>query len=383
MDLPFDIPSLSSAMGDDEGSPQPSSIMLPTLITAILTIKFIGPAIGLPPLPVLQRRIRPLLHVALFASLALYRAVTVYSLVRQTVNDDVEDSELVSRVPLSIDLRYYGLLDVLIQALHDVRGNILADSSRLFMSSKYVDVFLSIVGILVNDVLGVIFLRATLSTLYSIRHLSPSEIKDNAVQSAYEFASENIAFVKKEMAKEEEKMLDSIEKSLKDPNRTITKRLPSQGRGTKQLIAELQERAKSENEKWQKGLVSGTVYSGESDHTDLLNAVYAAYSLSNPLHADIWPSVSQLEAEVVSMTAGLLNGGDDNVVGATSSGGTESIVLAMRSAKEYLGRRRGITRPEIIACSTAHAGLDKACEMFGIRLISLQADPVTFELKTR
>ena len=31
-----------------------------------------------------------------------------------------------------------------------------------------------------------------------------------------------------------------------------------------------------------KGQVSGTVYSGEKDHSDLLNKAYAAYSLSNP-----------------------------------------------------------------------------------------------------
>lgn len=175
-------------------------------------------------------------------------------------------------------------------------------------------------------------------------------------------------------------MLKSVESSLKDPNRTITKVLPDKGCNAKQLISDLQKRAQSENSKWQSGMVSGTVYSGEADHTELLNAVYAAYSLSNPLHTDIWPSVSQMEAEVVSMTASLLNGVDE-VVGATSSGGTESIVLAIRSAKEFYGRRRGITRPEIIACSTAHAGLDKACDMFGIRIIKLEADPETCELR--
>ena len=48
------------------------------------------------------------------------------------------------------------------------------------------------------------------------------------------------------------------------------------------------------------------------------------YSLSNPLHPEIWPSLRKYEAEIISMTASFLNGGDKNVVGAITSGGTES-----------------------------------------------------------
>jgi sphinganine-1-phosphate aldolase len=84
------------------------------------------------------------------------------------------------------------------------------------------------------------------------------------------------------------------------------------------------------------------------------------------------------------MTAGLLNGGDGNVVGAMTSGGTESIIMAVRAHLKIYGRDRGIEYPEIISGDTAHAGLNKACEMFGIRLVQIpcgedtgyQLDPI-------
>ena len=72
------------------------------------------------------------------------------------------------------------------------------------------------------------------------------------------------------------------------------------------------------------------------------------------------------------MTANLLNGDDTGVVGTTTSGGTESIILAVRSHLKMYGEERGIIRPEILCGTTAHAAVDKACEMFGIRLTKIQ-----------
>ena len=129
--------------------------------------------------------------------------------------------------------------------------------------------------------------------------------------------------------------------------------------------------AEGENKKWEEGLVSGAVYGGEKDHTELLNQVYGMYSLSNPLHPDLSSKVNQCEAEVISMTAGLLNGGDEDVVGAMTSGGTESIIMAVRAHLKLYGENRGIKFPAIISGDTAHARLNKACEMFGIRLLQV------------
>lgn len=54
---------------------------------------------------------------------------------------------------------------------------------------------------------------------------------------------------------------------------------------------------------------SGTIYMTGEAHRDLLNDAYCMFSQANPLHADLFPSVRRMEAEVLSMTAALLGGG--------------------------------------------------------------------------
>jgi sphinganine-1-phosphate aldolase len=66
------------------------------------------------------------------------------------------------------------------------------------------------------------------------------------------------------------------------------------------------------------------------------------------------------------MTIELFNGPSD-ACGLTTSGGTESILLAMLTYREW-GRKKGITKANIVAPATAHAAFDKACFYFQIEL---------------
>jgi glutamate/tyrosine decarboxylase-like PLP-dependent enzyme len=101
--------------------------------------------------------------------------------------------------------------------------------------------------------------------------------------------------------------------------------------------------------------------------------VYAINSQSNPLHPEIWPSTSKFEAEVVAMTAKMLSADKtpDEIVGTVSSGGTESILLAMKTYRDWAREKKGITEPEIIAPTTAHAAFTKAGEYFGIKVVRI------------
>lgn len=60
--------------------------------------------------------------------------------------------------------------------------------------------------------------------------------------------------------------------------------------------------------------VSGALYMAGSDHRQLLADAYTMYAHTNPIHSDVFPSVRQLEAEVIAMTAALLGGGQMRVV---------------------------------------------------------------------
>ena len=70
---------------------------------------------------------------------------------------------------------------------------------------------------------------------------------------------------------------------------------------------------------------------------------------------------------------------ESKAVGLLTSGGTESILVCILSYRE-LAKARGITHPEIIACETAHPACFKACHYFGIRLITVDPDPVSLRM---
>jgi glutamate/tyrosine decarboxylase-like PLP-dependent enzyme len=160
--------------------------------------------------------------------------------------------------------------------------------------------------------------------------------------------------------------LSELEASLK-PYRDrypVHERLPEQGRDRAEVLAEVEEYARSEQPRWEEGYASGAVYNGDPEHLAFLARVYAAHSQSNPLHVDLWPSATKFEAEIVSMTRALLNGGEE-VVGTVSSGGTESILLAMKAYRDHTGRRK------IVAPATAHAAFDKAEQLLGVELVKV------------
>ncbi len=238
-----------------------------------------------------------------------------------------------------------------------------------------------------RDLVGLAILRMIYSYIQAAKRTTWSEFKADAIASGFNFAKNNFSIVANELKKEEDKMAVSLEADLKDANRTRTFELPAKGRTSRSLLMDLKERSTNENKKWEEGLVSGAVYCGEKEHTELLSAAYAAFSLANPLHPDIWPSVNQFEAEVCSMTANMLNGtmlGHPNpcktVVGQISSGGTESIVLASKAHRDFYRLKKSVRKPEIISCVTAHAAIDKACDILGCRNVKVPYVPGTYKI---
>jgi sphinganine-1-phosphate aldolase len=150
-------------------------------------------------------------------------------------------------------------------------------------------------------------------------------------------------------------------------------RLPEQGRDRAQVLAELASLADRERSRWENGFASGAVYHGGREHVDFLNKVYALFSQGNPLHPDLWPSITKFEAEVVAMTSAMLHGADLDppAVGTITSGGTESILLAMRTYRDHARAHRNITNPEVVIPETAHAAFDKASQYFAITLVKV------------
>lgn len=150
-------------------------------------------------------------------------------------------------------------------------------------------------------------------------------------------------------------------------------RFPKTGLSRDEVLKLMESLYKTEEPKWKEGFVSGAVYNGDLTHIDFQNRVYALNSQSNPLHFDVWPSTSKFEAEIVSMTANMLGAEEteNHIVGAVSSGGTESILLAMKTYRDWARDKKGITNPEMIIPTTAHAAFVKAAQYFCIKLIRI------------
>ena len=147
-------------------------------------------------------------------------------------------------------------------------------------------------------------------------------------------------------------------------------RLPERGRDRSAVLGDLEAMAASERPAWQQGMASGAVYHGDPEHVAFLSAAYALHSQHNPLHVDLWPSTTKLEAEIVAMTKDMLGGGED-VAGVVSSGGTESIMLAVKAHRD----RAGIDAPQMVLPETAHAAFDKAAHCFGVEAVKVPVGP--------
>lgn len=87
----------------------------------------------------------------------------------------------------------------------------------------------------------------------------------------------------------------------------------------------------------------------------------------NGLDPTTFGSVAALERDLLGFVRGLLHG-DDDVVGTATSGGTESCLLAVKTARDAWVAGGGSGRPRLVMPATAHAAFQKAAHYFGLEL---------------
>lgn len=189
-----------------------------------------------------------------------------------------------------------------------------------------------------------------------------------------------IPSVKKMIDGENDKTMKVLETSLKPYAGKFDKyaSLPSSGLSHEKILHDIQSMHDLETVRWREGYVSGGIYHGDQEHINFLNKVYALQSQSNPIHSDLFPSATKFEAEIVSMVAHMHGKGktadSGSVCGTVTSGGTESILCAIKSYRDRARAEKGITEPEMIVPTTAHAAFDKASQYFNIKQVKI---PVT------
>ncbi|KAK2413375.1 glutamate decarboxylase [Trifolium repens] len=178
--------------------------------------------------------------------------------------------------------------------------------------------------------------------------------------------------VKSYIDAEKQKVVDKLQSDGKSKREGWKTELPSTGLGTS--VLEKMSEEKRNDAIWQ-GKCSGTVYIGGSEssaHFSVINEACSMFAHTNPLHLDVFQSVVRFEAEVVAMTAALLGSKEKTsggqICGNMTSGGTESILLAVKSSRDFMKSKKGITRPEMIIPESGHSAYDKAAHYFNIKL---------------
>lgn len=130
---------------------------------------------------------------------------------------------------------------------------------------------------------------------------------------------------------------------------------------------------------WHSGHAFSLAYFAGDEVYDLAKRAYTRYLSTNALNVGAFPSLRRLQNDVVATVTGWLHG-DEQVAGFMTSGGTESLLLAVKAARER-GRQRGITSPEMVLPSSAHAAFEKGAAYFGVRSVRVpvasdfRADP--------
>ena len=134
---------------------------------------------------------------------------------------------------------------------------------------------------------------------------------------------------------------------------------------------------KQDDQDWRGGRVFSLVYSAGNDVHELLSDALALYSAENGLNVLAFPSIGVMQHDIVSNTATLLGADDPAAGGAVegylTSGGTESLLQAVKTARD-VGRTRGMARPSVVAAESAHAAFTKAADYFDVELVRVPVD---------
>jgi len=129
---------------------------------------------------------------------------------------------------------------------------------------------------------------------------------------------------------------------------------------------------------WRTGKVLSGLYDPGRDAHALAMEAYSRFLAQNALYVNMYPSIGRLEREVVASAKELLRA-DDDAAGNITSGGTESIFMAVKTARDWARENRSqIKNPEIVLPVTAHPAFLKAAHYFGLGIIQTSVDRTGF-----
>lgn len=119
-----------------------------------------------------------------------------------------------------------------------------------------------------------------------------------------------------------------------------------------------------------KGKAWAYVYDHSHSHTEFVTKAHNLFIHTNALNPMKFVSLRNFEVEIVAMTASLMNGDPLTCVGSVTSGGSESLLLAIKTYRDRLIKlNENVTEPELIMCISGHPAINKASHYYGVKIV--------------
>ncbi|HYO72498.1 MAG TPA: aminotransferase class V-fold PLP-dependent enzyme [Archangium sp.] len=145
-------------------------------------------------------------------------------------------------------------------------------------------------------------------------------------------------------------------------------RLASQGLSHQDVLARMRA-MRSEDGRWQEGRTWSLGSNAGEDIRRVAAEAYTEFMSENGLSPLAFPSLRRFEAEVLAIAADLFHG--PTAAGTMTSGGTESILMAVKTARDFARTERGISEPEMVLPASIHPAFQKAAHYFGVKPINV------------
>ncbi len=145
-------------------------------------------------------------------------------------------------------------------------------------------------------------------------------------------------------------------------------KIPSKGAPREKVLGTMQEYRDADADAARARLFS-LVYATRPDVLAVAKEAFTSFFSENALNPMAFPSLRRMETEVIAMTLDLMQA-PEGAAGTMTSGGSESLLLALKTARDWArAERPQVTSPEVLLPTTAHPALFKAAHMLGLRVV--------------
>lgn len=150
-------------------------------------------------------------------------------------------------------------------------------------------------------------------------------------------------------------------------------KLEEKGVSREEVLSRMRQ-LRGDDARWKEGRTWSLVYYAGEEVSALLKEAYTEFMAENGLSPLAFPSLKRFENEVISIASNLFHGGD-TVAGTMTSGGSESILMAVKTAREWAKKEKGIAHPEMIVPRSVHPAFMKAAHYFEVKPVIAELGP--------